>query len=275
MNPNGLGTTPAADAGIPGLNTSQITSGMPYFNIQATGAFAFGYALGTNGCNCSLNEQEQQFQFVNNWTDIRGNHTFKFGADIRRAMNLRVPSDSHRAGELQFGNNNVYLSSGVLNGKGDAGVGLADFLLGSPNSFARYVSNVTDAAERQTRMFYFGQDTWRMTPKLTLNYGLRWEIMFPQTVTCIACGGWVNPATGETIVAGETPGTGLNGRIRNSFTNFGPVAGLAYQVNPKTIVRLGYGRDFDVGLFGSVFGHTVTQNIPVLAQQSISPSVPY
>ncbi|HEY6293211.1 MAG TPA: carboxypeptidase regulatory-like domain-containing protein [Terriglobia bacterium] len=271
VNPNGLGTTPAADAGIPGLNTSSITSGMPYFDINGTGGFSFGYALGVNGCNCPLNEQEQQFQFVNNWTSIKGNHTFKFGADIRRAMNLRVPSDSHRAGQLFFGNNSIYLTSGAAGG----GLGLADFLLGEPNSFSRYVSNTTDAAERQTRMFYYGQDTWRMTPKLTFNYGLRWEIMYPQTVTCVACGGWVNPYTGETIVAGETPGTGWNGGIHNSFTNFGPVAGIAYQLNPKTILRLGYGRDFDVGLFGSVFGHTVTQNVPVLAQQSISPTVPY
>jgi hypothetical protein len=267
VSPNGLGTTPATDAGIPGLNVSAITNDMPYFNVTGTGGLQFGYALGVNSCNCPLNEQEQQFQFVNNWADIHGNHTFKFGADIRRAMNLRVPSDSHRAGELTFNSN---LTQGAPGG----GLGLADFLLGGVDSFSRYVSNVTDAAERQTRMFYFGQDTWRVTPKLTLNYGLRWEIFFPQTVTGVDLGAWVNPTTGETMVAGS-PGIGLNGGIRNSLTNYGPVAGIAYQVNPKTVVRMGYGRDFDVGLFGSVFGHTVTQNIPVLAQQSMSPSAAY
>ena len=47
--------------------------------------FNFGYALGVNGCNCPLIQDESQFQFVNNWTKIQGNHTFKFGADIRRA----------------------------------------------------------------------------------------------------------------------------------------------------------------------------------------------
>jgi hypothetical protein len=264
VNPNGLGTTPAADAGIPGLNVNAITDTPPGFFVNGTGGINFGYALGINGCNCPLNEQEQQFQFVNNWTDIRGNHTFKFGADVRRAMNLRVPSDSHRSGELSF-NSNLTL------GPGGGGLGLADFLLGGVDSFSRYVSNTTDAAERQTRIFLHAQDTWRVTPKLTVNYGVRWVNILPQTVTGPALGGWVNPYTGETIVAGETPGTGLNGGIRSDWTAFGPVAGVAYQVNPKTVVRLGYGRDFDVGLFGSVFGHTVTQNIPVLAQQSVSP----
>ena len=49
-------------------------------------------------CNCPLTESEQQFQFVNNWTKIRGNHQIKFGADIRYAMNLRIPSDNNRTG---------------------------------------------------------------------------------------------------------------------------------------------------------------------------------
>ena len=55
-----------------------------------------------NRCNCPLIEQEDQFQLVNNWTKITGNHQIKFGADIRYARNLRVPSDNHRAGELTF-----------------------------------------------------------------------------------------------------------------------------------------------------------------------------
>ena len=69
---------------------------------QTGGLSNFGYGLGVNRCNCPLMEQEDQFQFVNNWTKIMGNHQIKFGGDIRYARNLRVPSDNHRAGELTF-----------------------------------------------------------------------------------------------------------------------------------------------------------------------------
>lgn len=266
VNPNGLGTSPATAAGIPDLNFDKtFTSGMPAFYIDGNGGFNFGYALGVNQCNCPLNEQEQQFQFVNNWTNIRGNHTFKFGADIRYAMNLRVPSDTHRSGELHFNPN-------FTEGPASPGVGLATFLLGNVTSFGRYVSTITDAAERQKRWFFYGQDTWRITPKLTINYGLRWEIYFPQTVNASGNGGWVQADTGEVWIAG-TKGIASNGNVQNSYKDFAPRLGLAYQLNPKTVVRMGYGRSFDIGTFGSIFGHTVTQNLPVLANESInSPS---
>ncbi len=50
--------------------------------------------------------------------------------------------------------------------------------------------------------------------------------------------------------------------------------GLTYQFDPKTVIRAGYGRSFDTGVFGSIFGHTVTQNIPVLANQQINSPTP-
>ena len=101
--PNGLGTSPASDAGIPGLNLDDFfTSGMPFMRIEGVGGTTFGYGLGINRCNCPLKQRESQIQFVNNWTVIQGDHNYKFGADIRHARNLRVPSDQHRAGELSF-----------------------------------------------------------------------------------------------------------------------------------------------------------------------------
>lgn len=266
VNPNGLGTSPAADAGMPGLNLDKYyTSGMPHFQLQsAQGSqnLDWGYSLGVNQCNCPLNEQEQQFQFVNNWTNIRGNHTIKFGVDLRYAMNLRVPSDSHRSGEIYFSNN-------FTQGPNGPGLGLATYLLGDVTSFSRYVSNVTTAAERQKRFFFYGQDTYRITPKLTVNYGMRWEIYFPQTVNGPGNGGWVQGDTGEVWVAGAK-GIGLNGNVGNSFTNFAPRLGIAYQIKPTTVLRMGYGRSFDIGTFGSIFGHTVTQNVPVLANQNLN-----
>lgn len=267
VNPLGLGTTPAVTAGIPGLNLSEFSSGMPNFRINGTGGFQMGYSLTTNGCNCPLIEQENVFQFVNDWTEIKGNHTIKWGADLHYLQNLRVPSDSHRSGESQF-------DATVTEGPAGAGLGLATFLLGQPDAFTRYVSNTTTAAERQWRLAFYGQDSWRVTPKLTLNYGLRWEIYEPQYVNGTGQGAWVSLNTGEVRIAGLN-NTPLNGGISDNFSNLGPRVGLAYQITPKTVVRAGYGRNYDSGVFGSDFGHAVTQNVPVLAQQTLTPAQPW
>ena len=265
--PNGIGTRPAQEAGIPGLNVDDdFTSGMPAFFINgyANNLFKFGYALGVNACNCPLVQDENQYQFVNNWTNIRGNHTIKFGADIRRAHNLRVPSDRHRAGELNF-------DAARTQGPSGGGSGLASFLIGDVSRFERYVSTVTDARESQNRWFFFGQDSWKATSKLTINYGLRWEIYRPQKVNGPGNGGFVDIGTGEVLVAGQN-GVGLDLNVESPWTNFAPRLGIAYQATPKTVIRTGYGRGFNLGVFGSIFGHNVTQNLPVLAIQSNQPA---
>lgn len=271
--PGGVGTTPAADVGIPNLNSVPgldqdpvFTSGMPFFDIGGpTGGFQFGYSLGANQCNCPLDQSEQQWQWVSNWIKSSGDHTLKFGADIRWAQNRRIPSDSHRAGELFFRENATRAPDG------SGGLGIASFLLGDVSSFGRFVSETTDAEERQKRWFFYGQDTWKVNNKLTLNYGLRWEIYFPETVTMPGRGAWFDVATGELRVGGIGD-IGLDGNVDNSYTNLAPRIGITYQVNEDAVLRLGYGRSFDLGVFGSVFGHAVTQNLPVLAQQNLNPA---
>jgi outer membrane receptor protein involved in Fe transport len=267
--PGGVGTTPATAAGIPGLNLgSTFTSGLPYFAVQTPGQqlFSFGYALGENSeiqCNCPLTESEHQIQFVNNWTHIMGNHSLKFGADIRYAHNLRIPSDAHRAGQLDFNND-------ITEGPGGAGgAGIGGFLLGAVSAFQRYVSPSTNASESQPRLFFYGQDTWRMTQKLTLNLGVRWEIYRPESAAGQGLGGWIDLNTGEVRIAGEN-GVNLEGNTSTSYKHLAPRIGIAYQVTPKTVVRMGYGRSYDIGVFGSIFGHFISQNLPVLGQQSLN-----
>jgi hypothetical protein len=265
-----VGTTPMTNVGIPNANLTGsqalFTSGWGGFLFNQTpssssnnGDVTFGDGLGVGRCNCPLLESEQQFQWVGNITKIHGNHQFKFGADIRYAMNLRVPSDAGRAGDYTF---DYHTTS---NG-GNGGLDWATFLLGDVTQVSRYVSTVLDAAERQHRMFYYGQDTWRVTPKFTLNYGLRWEVYFPEYVNGKDHGGFANLVQGIDRIAGEGP-YGLNGNINNDWHYFAPRLGIAYQVRPKTVVRMGYGRSYDMGVFGSNFGHTVTQTLPVLAAQ--------
>lgn len=265
--PADFGTKPAADAGVPGLNLDNtFTSGLFSGFVQGDRGFNFGSGLGVNRCNCPLDEQEKQFQFVGNLLKTWGNHTFKFGVDVRRAFNLRVPSDNHRSGELSFSENRT---GRVVNGQLQAsGLGIATFLIGDVTFFKRFVSTSTEAREKQWRHFYYGQDTWRPTPKLTVAYGLRLDVINPQTVNGAGNGGFVDTKTGEVIVAG-VGGNDLNGGVENSL-NWAPRLGIAYQFGDKTVVRAGYGRSYDLGVFGSVFGHTVTQNLPVLAIQNLT-----
>jgi len=232
-------------------------------DVGGPGIFSsFGNGLNIARCNCPLTESEQQFQVVNNWTRSQGNHTIKFGADIRFAENLRVPSDQSRAGLLYFDSYDT--SQGGLQG-----LSFATFLLGDVNQLQRYVSTSTTAAERQKRWFFYGQDSWRISPKFTMTYGARWEIYFPETVNKKGNGGFANLDQGLVRVAGYG-GVGSNGNVNNTYKAVAPRLSFAYQFDSKTVVRFGYGRGFDIGVFGSNFGHVVTQNLPVLAKQDIA-----
>ncbi len=132
-------------------------SGNQTFNDGQNQGAQYGSGLNVNRCNCPLTEREDQFQLVNNWTKIIGNHSIKFGADLRYARNLRVPSDSNRTGELQF-------DPGPTSNGSVGGLGFATFVLGDVTNFSRYVSVSTNAKEFQKRFFFYGQDTWRLTP---------------------------------------------------------------------------------------------------------------
>lgn len=271
----------ATQLGIPGMNTGvAATSGAPSIqlaelgtdlraepsNSQAAGP-QYGAGLNVDRCNCPLIEREDQFQLVNNWTKVFGNHSFKVGADLRYARNLRVPSDNDRTGILYFGN------SPTSNGS-TGGLGFATFALGDVTGFRRYVSTSTNAKEFQKRAFFYGQDTWRATQKLTVNYGLRYEFYFPETVNAKGNGSLMDPDTGYLNVAG-VGGVASNMNWGRDTKTYSPRIGVAYQIRPTTVIRGGYGRSFDIGVFGSVFGHAATQNLPVLSSQEIVASGSY
>jgi hypothetical protein len=284
-----LGTTPALSiANTPGLNNELFSSGLPDIELLGTlhgqdnpplgkDYLRFGYSPLVNSCNCPFREYEQRFQWVTNWMKTFGQHAFKWGADIRYYQNFRLTSDRRRAGHLSF----EAETTSDINGQG--GLSLASFLLGAVSAFDRLYGNrdnpaALSAGERQKRWFFYGQDTWRVTPHLTVNYGLRWEIYFPQTVTTSGGGilipNFATPARSEFNVPGVVDRSGnvvdRSGDVKKSLTNFGPRFGIAYLIPAKTVIRAGYGRGFDVGFAGSNFGISATQNPPVMIFQSVS-----
>jgi hypothetical protein len=279
LNPSGIY---AGDA-ILGLNNSQdvYTSGLPDIQVQSSAIGAnppstgdlvdFGNSSNTNSCNCPLREHERQYQWVNNWTKLAGHHAFRWGADFRYIQNFRLSSSgggsTSRVGNLQFGDNANFTS-----------LGLGDFLVGQLDVFDRTYSDPNNtsaynATERQKRAFFYGEDNWLVSSRLTINYGMRWELYFPQTVNA---GGFLLiqndklPTIGNTALS--VPGqSGVNsqGNVQNTFKNFGPRIGFAFLAKPKTVIRAGYGRSFDVGYQGSLFGIAATQNPPIAAHFQI------
>ncbi len=159
-----------------------------------------------------------------------GNHTIKFGADIRYATNLRVPSDANRTGQLTLSIPATPVQAG------NGGIGLATFLLGDVTSFERFYSTSLNASERQWRTFFYGQDSWRVTPKLTFNYGLRWEIYFPESVNAKDNGGFANLVQGAIRVAAKAP-MASTATSTTTWKAFAPRLGVAYPFTPKTVLR--------------------------------------
>jgi Carboxypeptidase regulatory-like domain len=248
------GTTPALNDGLPNLNTGTYdTSGSPTYNVSDGSISPFG----EQGCNCPLKESEQVLQLNNNWTRYFGNHTIRFGADLRYAFNLRDASDSNRSGLLTFSNST------------SAGSGIASVLEGQVAQFQRFDVYSQTAANRQKRGGFYAEDSWRVSPRLTLNYGVRWDIIFPETVNSPGNGGFTDLTAGVIRVAG-VGGIGTNGNARVDLLDLGGRFGFAYQLHPTTVIRGAFGQVYDdVGFFGTIFGSAMTQNIPVVNSENV------
>lgn len=251
------GEVTATALGIPNLNVSPDTGGAPSFNFNQ-GTIS---PLGNQQCNCPLIQSEQVFQLTNNWTKILGNHSIKFGADLRYAKNVRNASDNNRAGLFTFDNS----TTGASNAAGviSTGSDLASYLVGYAGRFQRFDVYINDQYSYQKRGAFYAQDTWRITPKLTMDYGVRWDVIFPETVNGLGHGGFASLASGGIRVAGAN-GIGTNGNQLMDYTNVAGRFGIAYQVAPTTVLRAGLGQTYDtVGYFGSLYGSVLSHNLPV------------
>ena len=208
-------------------------------------------------------QTESQFQAVNNWSHTIGNHNIRFGGDIRFALNHLVGRQQQQS-SLRA----ISISGSVTAATGSQGLGFATFLLGDVNTFFRTAIQNTDAAERQKRWFFYGQDQWRATQTLTLNYGLRWDLLFPESVAGKGQGGLLDLNTGDVRIAGYGPyGNNLN--VNMEYTHLSPRLGVAWQGTANTVVRAGYGRTYGMGWSGDTFGEVLTFSYPTAVTQNL------
>ncbi len=254
--------------GIPNANVGNLSlnGGMPQFNIDIPSNGANGgqnIEYGTSA-NATL-QQTAQYQFVNNWSHQFGNHNIKFGADYRygKDWTLSTQSNALRAGTYFF-------ASPRTSGGTSPGLGFATFLLGDATTFWRTQTANENAQTRQTRFFAYAQDQWHATSKLTVDYGVRWELYTPERVTAAGAGGLLSLDNGILGIAGVGKyNDAVN--VKNNLTMFAPRLGIAYQFLPKTVIRAGFGTVYGQGWAGDSFGGVLTGSFPTQVQQNITP----
>ncbi len=262
--------------GIPNANVGDLSlnGGLPQFNIDnASNGTNGGGNLEYGTSAAQFLQNQSQYQIVNNWSHQIGNHNIRFGGDARYGLNHLVGLDNNnvRSGNFHFAQTRTAGVIDAVNGTTSSGLGFATFLLGDTTAYQRTQTQNTDAQERQKRFFVYGQDQWRITSKLTANYGLRWEMYFPESVTGRGEGGLLDLNTGDIRIAGYGPwGTNLN--VQKSWTNLAPRVGFAYQATPNTVVRAGYGRVYGQGWSGDTFGEVLTFSYPTQVSQNLNPS---
>ncbi|MBV9622525.1 MAG: TonB-dependent receptor [Acidobacteria bacterium] len=145
----------------PGLGPNR--EGVP--DIAISGGFTIG-----NNFEGELPQVGNSFQWSDSITKVKGNHTFKFGADARR---MRFDQT------LYFEVNGYYNYFGTgVNTTGFSDL-YPDYLLGLPDQYQQGAAQVENV--RETSFYSFAQDSWKIRPNLTLNYGLRWEYNSPLT----------------------------------------------------------------------------------------------
>lgn len=266
QTPSGYGTDLAAQLGIPGVNVSPFTSGAPQITINNYSSPLIGV-----GASYPWDRGETNIDIVNNWTKILGNHSFKFGGEVRRVRDDLVQ------GQVYGPRGNFNYSEGQtgLNAPGSKtsyGNDFASFLLDLPSSVGRDV-NVGDASWRQTLYFGFFQDTWQATKTLTLTYGLRWEFYPPATPRKSGGFSQYDAATNSLEVAGygNVPkDLGLNVNSKD----FEPRVGFAWRARPQTVVRAGFGishTPFQDNNYA--FNYPVRQNVAFNSLSSYTPAV--
>ncbi len=257
-NPADFNSADATNVGIPGVNIA----GQPFTGGQASISLG-GFSSPVIGYAASMpwERAESNIDLVNHWTKILGNHTIKFGADVRRVRDELLQGQTFGPrGVYNFGENQTSIVGGSTNFSND----LASFLLDVPSSAGRdlftYAPNY-----RQWWIFSFAGDKWQASQKLTLDYGVRWEL-YPPATPAVA-GGFSNyDPINHQLVIGGIGGNPSNLGLQNRLNYFSPRTGFAYRLTEETVFRGGFGISYS-----PVPDNNFAYNYPIRANNSYNP----
>ncbi len=255
--------------GIPGLPTSpDIAGGL---NTQAVSGFSQFGRQATNPQFQNPTSWDPKF----NYSWIHGRHAFKTGYEFE-SIRTEVNDINPLYGRNDYTGNfskptcaQLGQPSGCTVANDSATYNLADFIFGLPSQLQ--LSNLVIGNYRQHFHAIYFQDDYHVTSKLTLNLGLRWEFATPRWERDNILSNF-DPSTNSMIKARDG---GLYRRtlVNPDYKNWGPRVGLAYSIDPKTVLRGGYGISYvhfnrvgsadELGINGPqvIFG-LISQSIP-------------
>ncbi len=266
--------------GLQGVNAGGYKSqGIPTFTVSGLSTLS----MGAGGVNNNISNNSGIYTLNDNATWSHGKHVVKFGANLMHLFFLGNATVSTSV----YGN---YTFNGSL-----TGVAFADFMLGLPYQSSRLVNPLLDRYSTQDVIAPYISDSFKVNDKLTLEFGLRWDIT---TVPTYKDGLMYNylPATNQVVVSQKGLSaisplypSNINVVAGNPIPspdmhNIRPRASFAYRLNDKTVIRGGYGE------FSESFGYngwlnnggpyqitqtytnTITNGVPLLSLPNAFPS---
>ncbi len=255
------GNAPGSFAANLNSNSSNLTPvGFPGLSDIGDGSFV------------PLQDIDSTFQYTGTVSWTRGAHNLKFGATLirRQARNVQSP---YVAGQYGFGTN-VDASSPdggatQLSQTQQRDNGIASTLVGAFTGEQRQV-DLTPPDYRTWEPNFFAQDSWKVTPKLTVLYGVRYDVFTPFTEAHNRISNFdflqaltLTPQSiGAALKIPNRNGVNSNAGIKTDYSNFAPRLGFAYSITPTFILRGGFGISYFPGNYTS---NTDLKNIPFLS----------
>ncbi len=226
-----------------------------------------------------VNRTETRFQFADNINYILGTHTLKFGGDINFVNIPNARFELNFAGLFNFGPfaaGNLDSSFGFL-GAPDL-TPVQSYGLGLPSTYIQGFGNPFSKI-KNTPIAFFAQDTWKATRRLTINYGVRYDVELTQTIAPV---GVRDPLSGINLSANDIlaaqDALGVQQGFPRDKNNVAPRFGFAYDIggNSKTVIRGALGLFYDHPLLAAAFNSDIAdaaqQQQSVLTAGSPSPT---
>lgn len=228
---------------IPGTNgPNPLQGGIPAFQLNSGNGFS---NLGNPNTGNPFLFRDNQYVGNANLTWIKGKHQIRFGIEYNHTqLNHFQP----QGGTFQTARGSFNFTGVATELSGQPNNGLynsyADFLLGLPGAVGKATQNLDVNALRWSTWAWYARDQFQVTPKLTVNYGLRWEY-YPMGYSDIGGLRVLDLSTMNVLVGGGNSGIPINDGVDVGHGLFLPRVGIAFRPMEKTVIRAGYGMSAD------------------------------